>query len=193
MNTPAHVIANLVLQTAEDRREWTVPVVWGALIPDLPMLFFFLWERLVLGTPDAVVWGERYFAAHWQDFFDVFNSIPLALLGLAAAWRWGTPAGCALFVSMLLHHALDLPLHNDDAHRHFWPLSDYRFASPVSYWDPRFFGAWAALAETVLVAVGAFVLLGRGFRGFARVALVAAPLLYAAVWLGIYGFGHYPS
>ena len=40
----------------------------------------------------------------------------------------------------------------DDAHRHFYPLSDYRFISLVSYWDPRHYGTVAMPAELLTVA-----------------------------------------
>ena len=39
----------------------------------------------------------------------------------------------------------------DDAHRHFYPLSDYRFISLVSYWDPRHYGTVAMPAELLTV------------------------------------------
>jgi hypothetical protein len=48
---------------------------------------------------------------------------------------------------MLLHSLGDLPLHHDDAHRHFFPFLDWRFSSPVSYWDPEHHGQWVSLIE----------------------------------------------
>ena len=42
----------------------------------------------------------------------------------------------ALFSAALVHLTLDFPLHNDDARAHFWPLTNWKFTSPVSYWDP---------------------------------------------------------
>lgn len=38
--------------------------------------------------------------------------------------------------SLLLHACADFPLHHDDAHRQFYSFSDFRFASPISYWGP---------------------------------------------------------
>lgn len=186
MNTPGHVIVNLVALAGGDRRALARPVFWGALLPDLPMFFFFLWERGVLGTPDAVIWRESYYAAHWQDFFDLFNSIPLALLGLAAAHRLKSTPARALFASMLLHHLLDLPLHHDDAHRHFFPLSHYRFESPISYWDPTHHGTWAALTEVLLVWTGAYLLTRRYPSTRSRALLTTVALLYAAGWTIFY-------
>ena len=42
--------------------------------------------------------------------------------------------------------------HRDDSHRHPYPLSDWRFISPLSYWDPVHHGQWLGLAEASLVA-----------------------------------------
>ena len=56
--------------------------------------------------------------------------------------------------SMALHVGLDFLTHHDDAHRHLLPFSDWRFASPVSYWDPAFYGTWFAAAELLLVVAG---------------------------------------
>ena len=53
----------------------------------------------------------------------------------------------------LLHLTFDLPFHHDDAHPHFWPFSDWRFTSPLSYWDPAHDGGVIALAEVGLAVV----------------------------------------
>ena len=63
---------------------------------------------------------------------------------------------------MALHCLGDLPLHNEDAHAHFFPFSTWHFRSPVSYWDPRHFGLVTASAEALFVAGGALVLLRQG-------------------------------
>ena len=118
------------------------------------MVGFYVWERLVRGTAEAAIWTESYFAPHWQDVFDLFNSIPLVALALVVSHLLGAQRGVWLCASMLLHIAFDLPLHHDDAHRHFYPLSDWRFESPLSYWDPRYHGRWFGLAEMAGVALG---------------------------------------
>jgi hypothetical protein len=41
----------------------------------------------------------------------------------------------------------DLPLHHEDAHRHFLPFTNWRFISPVSYWDPEYHGRIIAVIE----------------------------------------------
>jgi hypothetical protein len=56
-----------------------------------------------------------------------------------------------LGLSLVCHSLLDFPVHHDDAHRHFFPFSNYRFFSPFSYWDPNHYGRIVALIEMTLV------------------------------------------
>ena len=158
MNTPAHLVLNLLaIRHGPLRSQW-VAVTAGALLPDLPMFGFYLVERL-RGTPERTIWSESYFEPAWQLFFDLFNSIPVAAIGLLAARALGSPWLLAFFLSLGLHCVADLLLHHDDAHRHFLPLSDWRFASPVSYWDPRHYGRFSLAAEMVLMLGGCLALL----------------------------------
>lgn len=178
MNTPAHAVLNLALLSRGGRP--AAPVLAGAVTPDAPMLLFYVWERLVAGRPEMVIWSERYFLPGWQDFFDVFNSLPLALAGLGLAlWR-RSQTSALFFASVVLHGAADLPLHRDDAHRHFWPFSDWRFESPVSYWDPAYYGMVASAGEALVVLLGTLALWRRFPGRAARVTFVAVNLLYVA-------------
>src|SRR5215510_11028895 len=137
MHTPTHLLLNAAVLDRGPLRGTLWPILMGALVPDLPMFGFFAWQVAVLHTPQAQIWGVEYFRPGWQVLFDLFHSIPVAALGLGLAWRLRSPRGMAFFASVLLHCAVDLGTHNDDAHRHFLPLSGWRFASPLSYWDPR--------------------------------------------------------
>jgi hypothetical protein len=59
-------------------------------------------------------------------------------------WFWFA-AGC------LIHTALDIPTHQNDGPLLFFPLEwSVRFQSPLSYWDPRFFGREFAVVELLL-------------------------------------------
>ncbi len=184
MNTPTHVIVNL-LALGRTRASFA-PAMIGAILPDVPMFGFYLWQRFI-GTPERVIWSSTYFEPGWQAFFDVFNSLPLLALGLLIAWRLGASAWIVLFASMMLHCAFDLPLHNEDAHRHFYPFSDWRFASPVSYWDPRRYGTLVAPLELACLAVGAVILWRRHRWRAARIAIagiaaVTALFVGFALW-----------
>lgn len=79
---------------------------------------------------------------------------------------------------------LDLPLHYDDAHRHFMPFSDWRFESQVSYWDPRRGGALGAALELLALVGASAVLWVRGAGRSQRVALALLCALYALGYTG---------
>ncbi len=179
MNTPAHAVASLLLLGRRSRPELTGPITLGAVLPDAPMFAFYLFEKLA-GTPERVIWGASYHEPSWQAFFDVFNSLPLAALGLLVAWRRGSPRALALFASVAVHCLLDLPLHREDGHRHFFPLSDWRFVSPVSYWDPDHHGRVFAVLEMLGTVVGCAVLARRFGTPLARALLGGIVALYAA-------------
>jgi len=104
----------------------------------------------------------------------------LAGLVLRIEWLW------AFGLAALLHALCDLPLHNDDGHPHFWPFTDWVYASPVSYWDPDHHGFAAGLAEAGL-SVAVSIILLRRFKGLiARIAILVA--LFAEVLTSV-GFG----
>ena len=198
MTTPAHAALSLIVLGRSERN--ALPVALGAVAPDAPMLVFYLWERLVRGVSEGRIWSERYFDPGWQVVFDIPSSIPLLALALCillvlvgrrstagripSAGVAATPpparlTAWALFVASMILHALgDLPLHREDAHRHFFPVSDWRFTSPVSYWDPDHYGGYAAVGEVVLV-LAVSVFLFRAYRGRGRWIVAGVAGVYA--------------
>ncbi len=152
MNTPAHIILNLTVLARHQPPKHQLWVLAGAIIPDIPMVMFYVWEKLIRGVPEVQIW-EDYFDDRWQVIFDLFHSFPLAIVG-ACLSAWSKWKGLFLFwVSVALHSVADLPLHHDDAHRHFFPLANWQFASPVSYWDPHFHGDMFTIVEMSMVLV----------------------------------------
>ncbi len=191
MNTPAHAALSLLLIGRAERD--ALPVAVGALAPDAPMIVFYAWERLVRGVPESVIWSERYFDPAWQTVFDIPHSIPILFFGIAAIFLVRRRAGATkqgsrwrvavLFLaSMLIHAFADLPLHREDAHRHFFPLSDWKFMSPVSYWDPSHFGGYAVIGEIIFV-FAVTVYLYRRYEGRGRKIVGALGLIYATFGL----------
>ena len=88
----------------------------------------------------------------------------------------------ALFaLAALVHLAGDLPLHADDAHRHFWPLTDWRFHSPVSYWDRAHHGGVFSVIEAALGVVLCVMLWSRFHAAWVRALLVLAATVYVGV------------
>ena len=155
MNTPTHLILSVATLTRrrENGPSYITPAVIGALLPDAPMFAFYFIEKFWIGSSEREIWTTRYFMTSWQNFFDLFNSVPIVALGLWLSWKFSRMGWFVLFASMMIHIAYDLPLHHDDGHRHFWPLLNWRFESPISYWDPNHHGGPAALAEILLFIV----------------------------------------
>lgn len=168
MNTPAHVIVSALVVGRGPYRHLWLPVTLGAVLPDLPMVFFYAFERS-LGTSEQIIWSERYFDLDWQAFFDAFNSLPLIAAAAALAWWRGSRFSLALLASMAVHAVCDLLVHREDAHAHFEPLTSWRFMSPVSYWDPAHHGAVFLAFELVLILAGSVVLMRRPDTGWRAV------------------------
>jgi len=154
MITPSHMIYSWALAKATDpqpNKLRTLAFVAGGLIPDLPTYTFFFVHTFLLGTSQQLMWDTLYFDSAWSPFITLSHSLllwPLLLLGAAL-----TKQRLLKFFAMsgLLHVTLDFFVHHDDAYRHFWPLSDWKFMSPISYWDPAYFGNWVGLVDTVFI------------------------------------------
>ena len=74
-------------------------------------------------------------------------------------------------------------IHHDDAHAHFRPISDWRFESPISYWDSEHYGNVFGALEMLFVLGGSGLLVFRsGIRAWRIVG--ALTLLSCALFIG---------
>ena len=189
MNTPAHLILGLAAFGKPGRPRVTAAALAGALIPDLS-LYLLTGGALALGATPERVFRDLYYSDAWQAVFRVDNSVLVwaAILG-AGLWRRSAWVG-ALAGAALLHLACDLPLHHDDGRAHFWPATEWVFASPVSYWDPAHGGRWVGVAEIVLCLLAAAWIWRRHpswrMRGGVA-ALLAAELSVGGFWGWMFG------
>ncbi len=151
MNTPSHYILNLALLGKTIAPKSNVAITVGAILPDMPIFIFYLMAKLVYKLPEGKIWSETYYEPFWQNCVALFHSIPLAAIGVVVFYWLNWQPGIVLCISMMGHSLLDLPVHHDDAHRHFFPFSEYRFISPFSYWDTRHYGKTVAFIEMALV------------------------------------------
>ena len=150
----------LLSKRGDKKRNWAVGL--GSIIPDAAIYLWAPYQRFVNGVSGETLWRELYFAEPMQNLIAYFNSIPiygiLAVTGFAARDKtWGK---LTLFFALaaLIHIATDLPVHNHDAYRHFWPLSDWRFISPFSYYEREHHAAWVSLIEAVIALISIIVL-----------------------------------
>ncbi|NNE88237.1 MAG: cobalamin biosynthesis protein CobQ [Silicimonas sp.] len=135
MNTPAHLIFGTAVFGKRTPRGAYWAALAGAFAPDFSLYAMVAVSIWVMGTPAQIVFDQYYYSDAWQAVFAVDNSFILwgAIFALAA-WR-KMPIIIAFSGAGLLHLALDFPLHTHDARMHFWPLTDWVFVSPFSYWD----------------------------------------------------------
>ena len=177
MNTPAHLIFGLAAFGKPESKAITAAALVGALIPDFSLYAMAGWHLNVLGTSPQVVFGELYFSDAWQGIFRIDNSIILWGIGLALAVMFRSGIAFALCGAALLHLRLDFLLHNDDGRAHFWPITNWIFASPVSYWDPDHYGNIVGPIEIAL-SLAACAYLWRRYKGvFMRILIVILGLM----------------
>ncbi|NES82053.1 MAG: hypothetical protein F6K10_11970 [Moorea sp. SIO2B7] len=151
MNTPSHYILNLAILGTTISPKEKVAITIGAILPDIPIFILYFVAKFVYKLPEAQIWSETYYEPFWQNLVAFFHSFPLALIGLSVCLYCGWKPGAIACASIILHSVFDFPFHHDDAHRHFFPFSDYRFISPLSYWDKKHYGQFVAFGELLLV------------------------------------------
>lgn len=170
MRTPGHAVLNVCVLSHWCGSARAAPLVAGALLPDVPLMLFYLSERLRKKTLPKEIWRASRERPGWRTLIHVAHSIPLTGLATVGALLGRSPVAVAFFASMLLHALADLPLHAEDAHCQLLPFSRYRFESPLSYWDERHHARTVALVETALVCLAASALWPSA-GGAARAAL----------------------
>ncbi|WP_319531765.1 hypothetical protein [uncultured Cohaesibacter sp.] len=216
MNTQTHLLISAFALARPGKPLRNIAVLVAAFLPDAPIFGLVAWAKMN-DVPERDIWRTLYWQDPWQTLGAVVNSIPLYGIGLiisalilvlvrrsttvavepfapvvsqTSGEAWSVVAIC-FFLSCLLHIAFDFPFHVDDAHRHFWPISDWRFRSPVSYWNRAYHGDMVEMAEMLaglaLVAVLFFRFSSwwvRAVLGFAALAYVLVPLYWALSMAG---------
>lgn len=182
MNTPTHIIVSLAVFAEPGERKRNLIVLTGAIIPDVFIYVLSAWA-LATGQFNGELWSVTYWQEPWQTLGALSNSVPLALLLLIISlWRdWQLLKVIALV--LLIHALMDIPLHADDAHRHFWPISDWRFMSPVSYWDRDYHGWLGSLFDLTCLIVGAGLLWRRFPALWVRLALAVTVLFCTLLFI----------
>jgi len=190
MNTPAHLILGLTAFGKAGRPAVTGAALVGALLPDASLYLLAGTHLFVLGTEPDVVFGQLYFSDSWQTIFSIDNSIILWGIALIIGLLLKAPVLFACSGAAMLHLVLDFALHHDDGRAHFWPISDWIFQSPVSYWDPAHYGGVVAPIELV-IALACCVLLWRRYASRWMRALIAslaaAQTLPVIAWVFFFG------
>lgn len=190
MLTTTHALVGAGLLTRREHSAKQIFAAWtGGLFPDLSVFAMVGVSRILpfpnglWRAPDGLYWQEP-----WQTFSAISNSIPLyvtmlLLAGLMIARLDGRAAewGKLLLLfagAALLHVMADFAVHADDAHVHFWPFTDWRFHSPVSYWQRQYHGEIFGVIEAVAGVALAIALVVRFSSWRVRVATAVCVVPY---------------
>ena len=115
----------------------------------------------------------------------LFNSIPIYLmLAVIGFWQKAKIWGALLLIfalAALIHIAFDFPVHGHDAYAHFWPLTEWKFHSPFSYWEAHLHGRWVSLIEAIIAMIAIGILWRRFDKIWVRIVLGLLALLYIAL------------
>ena len=187
MNTPTHMMVAVAVFARPGQPRVNAAAFIGGLFPDLGIYALWAYSKIA-GISEHTVWREIYWQPPWQTLVAFGHSMPifgglLAVLALAGAFKNGSRLWpLAVFcMAILLHIACDFPVHVDDAHPHFWPLSDWTFHSPLSYWDHRHYGDWVSKAEIAFALVLAAIVWKRFSSPWVRATLGIAASTYVLV------------
>lgn len=182
MITPSHIIYSWALakkteDTALNNKKRTLAFVLGGFFPDTATFVFFLVNGLILGYSGQIMWDDMYFNSTWAIPITLSHSFILwpVLIGISTYFSWKFLRWFS--ISALLHSAVDFCVHTDDAYRHFWPLSSWKFHSPLSYYNPKEFGGYVSAFDGLLV-LSLLTFLYTKYTGQWRILIIAVGILY---------------
>ena len=193
MITSTHALLSLAVLSKHGDRKRNLSILSGSLFPDLAIFLWAPYQYLINDVSGDEIWNELYFAAPMQNLIAWFNSIPiygaLALIGfLARSKMWGKLL-LVFALAALIHIATDMPVHAEDAYRHFWPISDWRFYSPLSYWDVDHHADWVGKIDIGIALASIAVLWLRFPTKWVKIALSVTLAFYAFALARPYLFG----
>lgn len=172
MITPTHVVTNALV--ARNRRASGVGLladpaaakwfVFGGLAPDLGLyaltagaaVFYPLMRDMSLSEAMRFAFDDLFFNNPlWIVVQNTFHS-PVVLLGLAGTAKFtGRPRLLSFALGCLLHTAMDIPVHHNDGPLVLFPFDwSTRINSPVSYYDPDYFGWIVAPIDLAITLIG---------------------------------------
>ncbi len=147
--------------------------VWataGSILPDLPASLGAAWLWARRGFFDREQFRQQVCAKSAFRVPDTafHSAVPVAALALyvlsgAGGHSMNRPL-TALLLGWAGHVAADTLTHGEDARPPLWPLSGWRFGSPVSYWEERRRARLFTLGEHAAVLAAACYLLAAAGR-----------------------------
>ena len=104
---------------------------------------------------------------------------------------WANNSSLSAAVMRSASATVDFLVHREDAHAHFWPLTKWKFISPVSYWDANHYGNIVGLIEIGIAAAMIAVLWRRFKSNWVRLGLGLAIISYVALPMCLLAMPHH--
>ncbi len=168
MQTYSHGLIAGVAGKALARRGRQVDVralVLGALLPDVPLwllslgfLVRYVWLDPVPPGQRMALYDRLYFTDPlWIVGHNLLHA-PLLVSLYAVLGLWGRRRGWAwadrlwwVALGAMSHSMVDIFTHHDDGPLLLFPFDwQLRFQSPISYWDPRYYGRVVSALEHLM-------------------------------------------
>ncbi len=148
MLTTSHAFWALRLPAAPGVRAWRTA---GAISPDVPAIALVgVFLPGARGRARGDLFDRVYHRSPWREVHLALHSVLPALALRTVARRPGRARAYA--DGWLSHLAIDFVTHHDDAWPPAWPVSGWRWRSPVSYWQTEHHArTWAAAETAALV------------------------------------------
>jgi hypothetical protein len=184
MITPSHLIYSWALARKTEKnndsdQKRTLAFVLGALFPDTPTYIFFLVCGVILGIPHEILWDDMYFNSGWSIPINLTHSFIIWPIVIAFSGYFGWKLLKWFSISAFFHSIVDFFVHTDDAYRHFYPFSDWKFKSPVSYWNNAEYGQYVSFFDSTLVIALLVYLYTKYQHKSIRMLIVVLGTLYA--------------
>ena len=158
MHTYSHAVFTWAIARYVNREELHA-AAWGAAgaaLPDLPVLAkaaYLLWRHRGSITKEEFLEALEYFKEPSGKVDLTLHSLApvgsmLALYKVLGLKRKDPKRTLLAFLlGWIGHNMADFPTHAEDARPPLWPLSRWRWKSPVSYWDRKFYALPCLLVE----------------------------------------------
>lgn len=158
MRTFSHALITAAATSRLDlKRNNTVAAILGSIIPDVPLYILTLYT--MLSSPSFNIGMDRMHTNYESNIFwiashNLFHSLvilgTLSLVGLLFRKKVWAQLLLWFCAGATLHSVIDIFTHAGDGPCFLFPLSYYRFDSPVSYWDSSYFGRQFTIFEYTL-------------------------------------------
>jgi hypothetical protein len=187
MNTPTHVIFNTAVLNPKTRKNFWYAIL-GGILPDL-LLYSVTIFIIIMGYDLMYFFDVSYFQSPFKEISALTHSLILyPILYLLAKFVFKKDDLSILFLSCIIHIVADFFLHAKDAYMHFWPITNWKFSSPISYWDPNYYGNYFILVEVIITLIATYFVTKRLNKTWHKIAFWAFFGLYAILGLVAFYF-----